>query len=117
MKIAIKRIYDKLEPDDGYRVLVDRLWPRGITKEEACLDCWAKELAPSPNLRQWFNHQLDKWDEFKALYWQELQNNRVELKEFKDAVKGQSKLTLLYAAKDSEHNHALILEKYLRKYL
>lgn len=117
MEIDIKRIYDEPAATDGYRILADRLWPRGISKETAHIDYWAKDLAPSPALRRWFGHQPDKWPEFEALYWQELQNGAEALKKLKEEVKNKSHLTLLYAAKDTEHTHALVLEKYLKKAL
>ena len=111
MEITTKRIYEQPLQSDGYRVLVDRLWPRGISKENACINLWAKELAPSGDLRKWFGHREERWEAFKALYWQELQNNAAGVKEFEKETAGHDKITLLYAAKDQEHTHALILEK------
>ena len=117
MEITTKRIYEQPLQSDGYRVLVDRLWPRGMSKENACIKLWAKELAPSGDLRKWFGHREERWEAFKALYWQELQNNAAGVKEFEKETAGHDKITLLYAAKDQEHTHALILEKYLQKFL
>ena len=111
--IAIKRVYDPPAPDDGYRVLVDRLWPRGMTKEAAALDLWAKDLAPSPDLRKKFNRQPERFTEFTHHYLGELSKNpavaafRAELK--------RPKVTLLYGAHDRANNHALVLAGFLRK--
>jgi uncharacterized protein YeaO (DUF488 family) len=111
--IAIKRVYDPPSPDDGFRVLVDRLWPRGMTKEAAALDLWAKDLAPSPDLRKQFNHQPERFAEFTHHYLGELSRNpvvpafRVELK--------RPKVTLLYGAHDRANNHALVLADFLCK--
>lgn len=111
--IAIKRVYDPPAAGDGYRVLVDRLWPRGMTKEAAALDLWAKELAPSPDLRKEFNHQPERFAEFTHHYLGELSKNpavaafRAELK--------RPKVTLLYGAHDRANNHALVLASFLQK--
>jgi len=111
--IAIKRVYDPPALDDGYRVLVDRLWPRGLTKEAAALDLWAKDLAPSPDLRKEFNHQPERFAEFTHHYLGELSKNpaaaafRAELK--------RPKVTLLYGAHDRANNHALVLAGFLQK--
>lgn len=110
--IRIKRIYEKASPDDGYRILVDRLWPRGISKEVAQLDEWDKEIAPSAELRKWFDHKAERFNEFSLKY-------RLELKEkgnLTDALKQTAKkktITLLYAAKDPEINQAIILKDVL----
>ncbi|KQL50636.1 hypothetical protein AN964_23615 [Heyndrickxia shackletonii] len=110
----IKRIYDEYSSDDGIRILVDRLWPRGISKEKAKLDHWFKNVAPSTELRKWFHHEPDKFQEFILKYRHELdENNPVELQELiklgKDHV-----VTLLYSAKDEEHNQANVLIDYLQ---
>ena len=111
--IAVKRVYDPPAADDGYRVLVDRLWPRGMTKAAAALDLWAKDLAPSPDLRKEFNHQPERFGEFRHHYLGELAKNpavaafRAELK--------RPKVTLLYGAHDRANNHALVLADFLRK--
>ena len=110
-RIAIKRVYDPPSADDGFRVLVDRLWPRGMTKEAAKLDLWAKDLAPSPDLRKEFNHQPERFAEFTHHYLGELARNpavtafRAELK--------RPKVTLLYGAHDRANNHALVLKEFL----
>jgi uncharacterized protein YeaO (DUF488 family) len=111
--LAVKRVYDPPTRDDGFRVLVDRLWPRGLTKEDAALDLWAKDLAPSPELRRDFNHRPERFAEFTHHYRGELVRNpavaafRAELK--------RPKVTLLYGAHDREHNHALVLADFLKK--
>ena len=111
--IAVKRVYDPPAADDGYRVLVDRLWPRGMTKAAAALDLWAKDLAPSPDLRKEFNHQPERFAEFTHHYLGELSKNpavaafRAELK--------RPKMTLLYGAHDRANNHALVLAEFLGK--
>ena len=117
MEITTKRIYEQPLQSDGYRVLVDRLWPRGMSKENSCINLCAKELAPSGYLRKWFGHREERWEAFKALYWQELQNKAAGVKEFEKETAGHDKITLLYAAKDQEHTHALILEKKKKKFL
>ncbi|MBS1491357.1 MAG: DUF488 domain-containing protein [Bacteroidetes bacterium] len=112
--MKIKRIYDKPEPDDGYRMLVDRLWPRGISKEAAALNEWNKEIAPSTDLRQWFNHTPELFSEFKKRYRQELKTKAGELKRIKSIARQQN-LTLLYAAKDPAINQAVVLLEILKK--
>ena len=112
MAFSIKRIYDPADPADGTRVLVDRLWPRGMKKENAHLDAWIKEVAPSPELRTWFGHDPERFDEFSARYRAELQGNAAlaELRKL-----GRDKpVTLLYAARDPQVNHALVLQAVLR---
>lgn len=110
--IQLKRVYEKPSRKDGLRVLVDRLWPRGLTKERAAVDLWLKDVAPSTELRQWFGHDPARWKEFQSRY-------RMELKVKKDALtllkqKGKDHtLTLLYGARDEEHNEALVLKKIL----
>ncbi len=112
MTIGIKRIYEPVEEKDGYRVLVDRLWPRGIRKKEAGIDLWLKDAAPSTALRQWFNHEPEKWDEFKKQYFAELDNNRQLLQSFIEDNK-KRRITLVYASRDTEHNQAVLLRQYL----
>ncbi|UBH22616.1 DUF488 domain-containing protein [Macrococcus armenti] len=106
----LARIYDKHIPD-GKRVLVDRVWPRGISKEDAKLDEWLKDVAPSTELRKWFNHDPDKFSEFKKKYREELRNNEAvqALKDMKGTV------VLLYGAKDEVHNHAIVLKEFLEE--
>lgn len=116
MKIQIKRIYDDPAKGDGVRILVDRLWPRGVSKERASLDAWVKKIAPSTNLRKWFDHDPEKWEEFSRRYIEEIQENEEAIDELRDLAK-KTTLTLLYAAKDEEHNEALVLKHYLDKVL
>ena len=110
--IRIKRIYDLPAPEDGRRVLVDRLWPRGVAKEAAHIDDWLKEVAPSDELRKWFGHDPARWEEFRRRYRQELQGHNELLESLrKEARLGN--VTLLFAAKDMEHNNAVILKEVL----
>ena len=114
--IRIKRVYEPVDPDDGTRVLVDRLWPRGISKEQVRLDIWQKDIAPSSELRKWFNHDPARWDEFRRRYFAELDKNSDAWKPlFKLAHSGN--VTLLYSARDSEHNNAAVLKAYLESKL
>ncbi len=108
--IAIKRAYEKSGADDGRRVLVDRLWPRGVAKSALKIDAWEKDVAPSPALRKWFGHEPKRWTEFCRRYQAELKERRAELRALKKSAR---KLTLVYAAKDPEHNHALVLKEVL----
>jgi uncharacterized protein YeaO (DUF488 family) len=110
--ILVKRVYTPPDPADGTRVLVERLWPRGISKERAQLDLWLKEISPSPSLRQWFAHDPEKWDEFRRRYWGELEQNQLAVGQLRDLLK-QGTLTLIYAARDEQHNSALILKAFL----
>ena len=112
--IQIKRIYEKPASTDGMRILVDRLWPRGVSKDAAALDLWAKEIAPTPELRTWFDHREDRFAEFKKRYLLELRSNPV----VPDVVAGigNRNAMLLYAAHDETVNHAVVLADYLRRY-
>lgn len=112
--IRIKRVYDAPSMEDGYRILVDRLWPRGLTKEKAKVDLWLKEVAPSMELRKWFCHDQVKWKEFKEKYKEELKNKIELLVKVKRVEKDKGTVTLLYAAKDRDHNNAVILSDALR---
>lgn len=112
--MKIKRIYETPESEDGYRMLIDRIWPRGVSKEEADLDEWNKDIAPSTELRKWFGHKPDLFEEFSKRYKAELHDKSEELKRIKAIAKKQ-KLTLLYGAKDEKVNHAVVLEKVLRR--
>ena len=109
----VKRIYEEPEEEDGYRILVDRLWPRGVSKENANLDGWIKDIAPSNELRKWYHHELDKWPEFKTRYLKELQEKKDLLKQLKTMAKFHKKVTLLYSAKDEDHNNAVVLGELL----
>lgn len=114
MPIALKRIYDDPSAKDGYRVLVDRLWPRGVTKEKARIDAWPKEITPSDELRKRFHADRAQWAEFKKRYQAELKEHKTELRELaKRAEKGN--VTLLTAAKEMDQNHAVVLKAYLEK--
>ena len=113
MSVVVKRIYDPVAQQDGYRILVDRLWPRGIKKEKAQFDSWLKEVAPSTELRTWFHAGAGSFAEFKKKYLAELKQNPA-LKELKSLLKEHKKVTLLYAAKDEKQNHALILAGLLK---
>lgn len=114
--IRVKRIYDRAEPSDGARVLVDRLWPRGLSKTGARIDEWRKDLAPTTVLREWFHHDPRKWEEFQLRYRNELDaaGKSEELKELSQRAKTET-VTLLYAARDEERNNAVALKKILEK--
>jgi uncharacterized protein YeaO (DUF488 family) len=112
--IKIKRAYEKPEPGDGFRVLVDRLYPRGLTRSQLRIDLWAKELAPSDALRRWFAHKPERWSGFVERYHQELQQpNKKALAEYLLAVAREKPVTLVYSAKDTEHNNAVVLQEFL----
>lgn len=110
--VRVKRAYDAPEPGDGYRVLVDRLWPRGVTKEALRLDGWMKEIAPTPDLRKWFGHDPERWEEFRRRYGRELSEpaQRRLLAELAERARS-GMLTLVYGARDREHNGALVLRE------
>jgi len=115
--ILIKRIYDKPHGNDGYRVLVDRLWPRGVSKDEAKLDDWAKEIAPSNELRKSFDHQPEKMPEFEKKYLDEIEANEVAA-EFENSIfkeLNKRNVTFLYGAKDEENNNAVVLKEWIEK--
>jgi uncharacterized protein YeaO (DUF488 family) len=112
MNIKLKRVYEKPDKKDGFRILVDRLWPRGLTKEKAGVDLWLKDIAPTTELRKWFNHDPEKWSDFQKKYLKELKENKEAVSELKEHLK-KGPVTLLYAAKDEEHNEALVLKHYL----
>jgi uncharacterized protein YeaO (DUF488 family) len=111
--LTIKRIYEAPGEDDGFRVLVDRLWPRGVGKEDAALDQWLKEVAPSPELRTWFGHDPERFEEFAERYRVELESNPT-LDGLIDTAKEAESITLLYAARDPECNHAVVLRDFVR---
>jgi uncharacterized protein YeaO (DUF488 family) len=114
MNIQIKRVYEKPESGDGKRILIDRLWPRGLTKEKAAIDLWIKEIAPTTELRKWFDHDESKWNEFKKRYIQELQKNSDSIEKLMEELKS-GKATLVYGARDLEHNDAVVLKEYLEQ--
>lgn len=111
MKTQIKRVYETPDAKDGFRILVDRLWPRGLTKEKAALDLWLKDIAPSTDLRKWFNHDPEKWKEFQKRYRKELKENKEAVDTLKEHLK-KGTVTLLYAARDEAHNEAEVLKDY-----
>jgi uncharacterized protein YeaO (DUF488 family) len=112
MNIKIKRVYEQPDKDDGMRILVDRLWPRGLTKEKARVDLWLKEIAPSTELRKWFGHDPDKWKMFRERYEREIGHQDDLIKMLRHKAK-EGTITLIYAARDEEHNEALVLKKFL----
>jgi len=112
MKIAVKRVYEPPSPEDGRRILVDRLWPRGIAKAEAEIDHWAKEIAPSSELRKWYKHDRSKWEEFKQRYFAELDSAPDAVQSFRHSVLS-GKVTFLYSSKERELNNAVALREYM----
>lgn len=111
--IITKRIYEPKSRGDGYRVLVDRLWPRGLSKDKASIDLWMKDIGPSDELRKWFGHDPVKWEEFRKKYKDELKDKGNMLDQLKELAKKHKKLTLLYGAHDSEHNQAVVIAEVL----
>ena len=114
MRLKIKRVYEHPDAQDGTRILVDRLWPRGLTKAKASVDVWMKDVAPSTTLRKWFAHDPDKWAEFKTRYRAELRANKEQVARLKTEM-GKKRVTLVYGAKHEEHNEALVLQEYLKR--
>jgi uncharacterized protein YeaO (DUF488 family) len=112
MMIKLKRVYEKIEENDGYRILVDRLWPRGVSKSEAGINEWLKDVAPSDQLRKWYSHDVTKWADFKQRYFAELATKVDLLRPIMEKASTKS-VTLIYAAKDVEHNNAVALKKYI----
>lgn len=112
-QVNIKRVYEDREKSDGYRILVDRLWPRGVSKEKARLDVWLKEIAPTDELRKWFGHEVSKWSEFRKRYITEIKENKEGQVKLIESITGQKNVTLLYGAKDEEHNQAVVLKSWL----
>lgn len=112
MKIQLKRIYADAAETDGYRVLIDRVWPRGISKEKSQIDKWIKELAPSTELRKWFDHKEERFTEFSKKYQEELQQQTELIDDLLQQAKNRA-LTLVYSAKDEVHNQAVVLKDYL----
>jgi uncharacterized protein YeaO (DUF488 family) len=113
--IKIKRIYDQSAQEDGFRILVDRLWPRGISKDRAKVDLWLREIAPSNDLRKRFYHNPERWEEFKKRYELELKDKQELLRRIRQAEKEKGTVTLLYSARDEERNNAVALSAVLRK--
>lgn len=116
MALRLKSVYDEAEPDDGRRLLVDRLWPRGMSRERLRLDAWLKELAPSDELRRWFAHDPAKWEEFRRRYFDELTAREEAVAELLGMI-GAGRTTLLFAARDRQHNNAVALRDYLQERL
>jgi uncharacterized protein YeaO (DUF488 family) len=114
MPISLKRAYKKPARSDGYRVLIDGLWPRGISKEQAGIDLWLKEVAPSSQLRKWFGHESGKWEDFKRRYFRELDNNPDAVHQLSE-ISHHGKLTLVYGSKEERFNNAVALKEYLEK--
>jgi uncharacterized protein YeaO (DUF488 family) len=114
MAIHVRRIYDPATRDDGYRVLIDHVWPRGVSRERARLDEWARDLAPSDELRRWFDHVPERFDEFRSRYRDELAGHGDRLEELRGRQR-KGPLTILYAARDREHNNAVVLAELLRE--
>lgn len=114
MSIRLKRAYDPPEKSDGTRILVDRLWPRGVTKQKAQIDYWPKEVAPSTELRKWFHHDPEKWDEFKVRYYQELDSQPEIVDQLIEVIK-KGIATFIFSAKDEKQNNATALKEYLAK--
>lgn len=112
LDVNIKRVYDPTRPDDGYRVLIDHIWPRGVSHERAQLDRWARELAPSDELRRWFDHVPERFDEFRARYRDELGEQAELLAELRERARHEP-LTIVYAARDREHNNAVVVREVL----
>jgi uncharacterized protein YeaO (DUF488 family) len=113
--IKLKRVYVAAEPSDGYRILVDRLWPRGLSKEKAKIDLWLKEIAPSGALRKWFGHEPERWGEFQVRYRKELKSKQELLAQVRQLEKQHRTVTLLYGARDESHNEAVALVELLKR--
>lgn len=111
--IRLKRVYDPPEAEDGFRVLVERLWPRGMRKERAMIDLWIRDAGASPELRKWFAHDPAKWDEFQDKYFHELSKKPEIVRQLVELMKEKPVITFLFAAKDTEHNNAVALKKFL----
>ena len=113
-RIKLKRVYEGASHEDGYRILVERLWPRGLKKEQVAVNLWLKEVAPSPELRTWFGHDPAKWEEFRRRYWAELQGNKEQIDFLHQKIR-EGAVTFVYAARDEQHNAALALKEFLEK--
>lgn len=114
LDVRAKRVYDPAEEEDGYRVLIDHIWPRGVSKERAKLDEWARELAPSDDLRRWFDHVPERFPEFRSRYRAELDEEAEKLTELRDRA-DKGRVTIVYAARDEEHNNGVVLAELLRE--
>ncbi|MCL5789722.1 MAG: DUF488 family protein [Candidatus Thermoplasmatota archaeon] len=114
MTLKLKRIYEPYSKDDGFRVLVERLWPRGMSKEKAHVELWLRNIGPSNELRKWFNHDTNKWEEFQKRYLHELENN-IALDKLKSIVSMQRNVTLVFSSQNEENNNAVVLYNLLAK--
>ncbi len=115
MSIIVKRVYDQPSPEDGYRVLVDRLWPRGLSRAVAHLDLWMRDVAPTTELRTWFDHKVERWPEFQERYAEELEGHGALLDLILDIERHQHRVSLLFGARDREHNEAQVLAAALHR--
>lgn len=115
MSIVVKRVHDQAAPDDGYRVLVDRLWPRGLSQAAARLDLWLRDVAPSTELRRWYDHEVERWPEFQKRYTGELDDHAQLLDLLLDIERHRQRVTLLFAARERERNEAQVLADVLRR--
>ena len=111
--VKLKRVYERPQKQDGFRILVDRLWPRGLTKDKAKVDVWLKGISPSEGLRKRFGHDPKKWEYFKTRYRQELKKNSKELAELRNLLESKGTITLVFAAKDEKHSNAAVLQDVL----
>lgn len=116
MTISVRRVYDPRSEDDGYRVLVDRLWPRGMKKDDAPIDLWLRDVAPSTKLRKWYDHELERWPEFQERYERELSEHSQLLDLLRDIEQHNDRVTLLFAAHDEDHNEANVLAEVLGRW-
>lgn len=114
MQIRLKRIYEKPSEQDGIRILVDRVWPRGMKKESARIDHWLRDTAPSTELRKWFGHDPEKWPQFRQRYFRELDGNRAAVDELRKLARGR-RVTLVFSARDERYNNAVALKEYLQQ--
>jgi uncharacterized protein YeaO (DUF488 family) len=117
MCILIKRVYETPAASDGYRILVDRIWPRGISKQKAGLSLWLKTIAPTTELRKWFGHEPARWQQFRRRYLQELKTNGDDLEVIRNVLKTSKTITLVYSAKDTARNQAVVIREYLENNL
>jgi len=115
MAIKLKRVYESPDTGDGYRVLVERLWPRGMSKDRAKVDLWLKEAGASTTLRTWYGHDPEKWEEFRRKYFEEMRSRPDVIKELRDVIRTRGTVTFLFAAHDIEHNNALALKEFLEQ--
>jgi uncharacterized protein YeaO (DUF488 family) len=113
MMIHLKRVYESPSKQDGFRILIERLWPRGVSKERAALDLWLKDVAPSPELRTWFAHDPSRWDQFRERYWAELRDKEGVIALLRQYIQEKDVVTFVYAARGEKHNSAVALKEFL----